>query len=94
MGARGRHTTVLVTADHGRARNFADHGPRFPESGRVWLVAAGADVAQRGFVDASRHTLSDVAPTIRALLGIAPLLSGAGPAADVASPIPEIVAQR
>jgi hypothetical protein len=94
MGARGRHTTVLVTADHGRARNFADHGARFPESGRVWLVAAGADVAQRGFVAASRHTLSDVAPTIRALLGIAPLLSGAGPAADVASPIPEIVAQR
>jgi hypothetical protein len=93
MGARGRHTTVLVTADHGRARNFADHGARFPESGRVWLVAAGADVAQRGFVAASRHTLSDVAPTIRALLGIAPLLPGAGPAADVA-PIPEIVAQR
>jgi hypothetical protein len=72
MGARGRHTTVLVTADHGRARNFMDHGPQFPESGRVWLVAAGGDVAGRGLVAASRrHTLSDLAPTIRALLGIA-----------------------
>jgi hypothetical protein len=72
MGARGRHTTVLVTADHGRAHNFMDHGPQFPESGRVWLVAAGADVAGRGLVAASRrHTLSDLAPTIRALLGIA-----------------------
>ncbi len=71
MGARGRHTTVLVTADHGRAHNFTDHGARFPESGRVWLVAAGADVLDRGLVAASRHTLSDVAPTVRALLGIA-----------------------
>ncbi len=93
MGARGRHTTVLVTTDHGRARNFVDHGPQFPESGRVWLVAAGADVAQRGFVAASRHTLSDVAPTVRALLGITqPLPAGEG--LRVSSPIPEIVAQR
>ena len=91
MGARGLHTTVLVTADHGRARNFADHGARFPESGRVWLVAAGADVAQRGFVAATRHTLSDVAPTVRALLGIA---QPAATMSDIASPIPEIVAQR
>jgi hypothetical protein len=93
MGARGQHTTVLVTADHGRARNFADHGSRYPESGRVWLVAAGADVAERGFVAASRHTLSDVAPTIRALLGIAqPMPVGEGLRAS--SPIAEIVAQR
>jgi hypothetical protein len=93
MGARGQHTTVLVTADHGRARNFVDHGPRFPESGRVWLVAAGADVAERGFVAASRHTLSDVAPTIRALLGIVqPMPAGEGIRAS--APIPEIVAQR
>ena len=94
MGARGRHTSVLVTTDHGRAHNFTDHGPRFPESGRVWLVAAGADVVDRGFVAASRHTLSDVAPTIRALLGIA----GAGDTGGAGEPrpaaIPEIVAER
>jgi Metalloenzyme superfamily len=82
MGARGRHTTILVTADHGRARDFADHGAQFPESGRVWLVAAGADVRSRGLVSAARrHTLSDLAPTIRALLGIS---EGDAP------PIPEI----
>jgi Metalloenzyme superfamily len=71
MGERGRHTTVLVTADHGRAYSFRDHGGRYPESGRVWLVAAGADVRGHGLVAAShRHTLSDIAPTVRALLGM------------------------
>lgn len=96
MGARGRHTTILVTADHGRAHDFMDHGAQFPESGRVWLVAAGADVLERGLVAASRHTLSDVAPTVRALLGIgADAESQASPKAQrPASPIPEIVAQR
>jgi hypothetical protein len=94
MGARGRHTTVLVTADHGRAHNFTDHGARFPESGRVWLVAAGADVAERGLVAASRHTLSDVAPTIRALLGITETDARTGTAQEPTVPIPEIVAQR
>jgi hypothetical protein len=72
MGARGRHTTVLVTADHGRAKSFNDHGARYPESARVWLVAQGGDVRGHGLVAAARrHTLSDVAPTVRALLGIA-----------------------
>jgi hypothetical protein len=95
MGARGRHTTVLVTADHGRAHNFMDHGAQYPESGRVWLVAAGADVLDRGLVAASRHTLSDVAPTVRALLGITEMGSqSAEPRVRPASPIPEIVAHR
>ena len=72
MGARGKHTTVLVTVDHGRAYSFRDHGARYPESGRVWLVAAGGDVHGHGLLSSSRrHTLSDVAPTVRALLGIA-----------------------
>lgn len=82
MGARGRHTTVLVTSDHGRAYDFMSHGPRYPESGRVWLVAAGDDVRGHGLVAAAtRHTLSDLAPTVRALLGI----GGEG------QPIPELV---
>jgi hypothetical protein len=71
MGARGQHTTVLLTADHGRAYSFVDHGARYPESARVWLVAAGGDVRGHGVVPAAtRHTLSDIAPTVRALLGI------------------------
>ncbi|MGH7293412.1 MAG: hypothetical protein ACRELB_00695, partial [Polyangiaceae bacterium] len=82
MGARGRHTMVLVTADHGRGYDFKDHGPRFPESGRVWLLVAGDDLQRHGLVTPSRrHTLSDVAPTVRALLGI----PGDG------TPIPEVL---
>jgi hypothetical protein len=82
MGARGKHTTVLVTADHGRAYDFRDHGGRYPESGRVWLVAGGGDVRTHGLVaTARRHTLSDLAPTVRALLGLP---------AD-GEPIPEVV---
>jgi hypothetical protein len=70
MGPRGEHTTVLVTTDHGRARDFTDHGAEFPESARVWLVAAGKDVRGRGPLRTSRrYTLSNVAPTVRALLG-------------------------
>jgi hypothetical protein len=81
MGARGRHTTVLVTTDHGRAYDFRDHGPTHPESGRVWLLAEGDDVrgraasagagAESGSREQVRYTLSNVAPTVRALLGIA-----------------------
>jgi phosphopentomutase len=71
MGARGRHTTVIVTADHGRAYDFKDHGPQFPESGRVWLTAFGGDMKAQGLAAAPhRYTLSDVAPTVRSLLGI------------------------
>jgi hypothetical protein len=71
MGARGRHTTVLVTADHGRARDYRFHGRQFPESARVWLVAAGAGVEARGLAQSlGPHRLADVAPTIRALLDL------------------------
>lgn len=71
MGARGRHTTVIVTVDHGRAYSFRDHGAHYPESGRVWLVAAGDDVHRHGLPTASRRpTLSDVAPMVRGFLGI------------------------
>jgi phosphopentomutase len=85
MGARGLHTTVLVTTDHGRASDFCDHGRRYPESRRIWLVASGDDVRARGFVAAARrYTLSDVAPTVRALLGIT---GGEGaPIAEIVGP--------
>jgi hypothetical protein len=71
MGARGRHTTVLVTADHGRARDYRFHGREFPESARVWLVAAGGAIQARGLAQSLRpHRLADVAPTVRALLDL------------------------
>lgn len=71
MGDRGRHTTVLVTADHGRARDYRFHGREFPESARVWLVAAGGGVEARGLAQSrGPHRLADIAPTVRALLDL------------------------
>ena len=35
-------TTVLVTTDHGRARDFRSHGPAFPESRRAFLFFNGS----------------------------------------------------
>jgi hypothetical protein len=71
MGTRGRNTTVYVTADHGRGRDFRDHGGRWPESSRVWLVAIGGGVKARGTIEGGEeHRLADVAPTIRKWLGL------------------------
>jgi hypothetical protein len=74
LGALEEHvsdrTTILVTTDHGRSADFRDHGGRWPESGRVWLVAKGAGIAARGSLDGPVHHLADIAPTIRCLLGM------------------------
>jgi hypothetical protein len=73
MGERGRRTLVLVTSDHGRGRNYRDHGSRFPESARVWLAAFGGPVHARGFVEAPQpRRLADIAPTIRTVLAMKP----------------------
>jgi hypothetical protein len=88
MGARGRRTTILVTADHGRGRDYRHHGREFPESGRVWLAAIGGGVEARGFARSLRpHRLADVAPTVRALLQLP-----ADPAATSGTPIAELFA--
>jgi hypothetical protein len=71
MGERGEKTTVFVTTDHGRSNAFRDHGGFAPESGRVWLVASGAGIEEKGFVRSSvPHRLADIAPTMRVLLGM------------------------
>ncbi len=66
LEARGTRTALFVTADHGRADSFVNHGAPYPESARVWLVAAGSAIGARGFVFApSERKLADIAPTIR-----------------------------
>jgi hypothetical protein len=68
LGSFGARTTLLVTTDHGRDRDFAGHGG--PASAGVWLMARGGPVAARGPLPLSRvRHLRDVAPTISALLG-------------------------
>jgi hypothetical protein len=97
MGARGASTTVFITTDHGRARDYRFHGRPYPESSRVWLVAAGSGVHARGMVRSLRsHRLADVAPTMRALFHRAPdegPLSGA-PIAELLADAPEEYAAR
>lgn len=71
MGGRGRRSLVLVTADHGRAHDYRDHGAGLPESARVWLLALGGPVHARGFVQGpAARRLADVAPTIRQVVGL------------------------
>ncbi|MBX3204802.1 MAG: alkaline phosphatase family protein [Labilithrix sp.] len=70
LGDRGRSTHVIVTADHGRASDFKNHGP-MPEAARVWMAAVGPRFSARGPVSSPepRH-LADIAPTLRMVLGL------------------------
>lgn len=63
-------TTVIVTSDHGRAYDFKDHGFFMLGSERTFVLAFGAHVKPRGVACARDHTLADIAPTIRALVGL------------------------
>jgi hypothetical protein len=75
---RGRRTHVIVSPDHGRAKDFRSHGGFAPEAARVWMVAGGPRITARGFVSShhERH-LADIAPTMRLILGL-PLLNSPG----------------
>ena len=71
LAARGTRTALFVTADHGRADSFAEHGAKFPESARVWLVASGSALKSSGYQAAPRERrLADLAPTIREIAGL------------------------
>jgi hypothetical protein len=71
LAAHGTRTALFVTADHGRADNFVEHGSKYPESARVWLIASGSAVRASGFVAAPRQRhLADLAPTVRAIAGL------------------------
>ena len=73
LATEGRRTVLFVTADHGRADSFKDHGWEYPESSRVWLVAAGSAIRPAGMVSApTERRLADLAPTVRAIAGLPP----------------------
>lgn len=57
------HSTIIVTADHGRNDDFKDHGIA-KESARVWLMMRGPNVPHSGFVSAAPLSLSNIFPTI------------------------------
>jgi hypothetical protein len=87
MGEVGARTTVIVTTDHGRNRDFQHHGAFSLTSARTFVIAFGPRVATRGVACPVRDvTLADVAPTIRALIGLPP---DASP--EAGRPIAEIV---
>ncbi len=68
-GEWGRRTTVLVTADHGRANDFRNHGGAYPESARSFVIALGGQARQEGIITTSApHRLADIAPTVRHIL--------------------------
>jgi hypothetical protein len=60
---------VVVTADHGH-RDRGGHGGEEPEVRASFIVAAGPDVQPGARVDDARSV--DLAPTLAALLGVAP----------------------
>lgn len=71
FAARGGRTALFVTADHGRADSFVDHGAKYPESARVWLIAAGSALHGKGLVAATKQrSLADLAPTVRQIAGL------------------------
>jgi hypothetical protein len=71
MGEVGARTTLIVTTDHGRNRDFQHHGSFSLTSARTFVIAIGPRVASRGVVCPSRDvTLADIAPTVRELVGL------------------------
>jgi hypothetical protein len=68
----GARTVLIVTADHGRASDFANHGQAHPESARVFLLAWGSLVSKDRFEALGERRLADIAPTLRLLFGLAP----------------------
>lgn len=71
LNQAGHRTTLIVTTDHGRDAHAREHGPKIPESARVWAMAAGFGVQRRGDVPLEgSKTLSAIAPSVLCLLGL------------------------
>jgi arylsulfatase A-like enzyme len=70
--ARGARTALVVTTDHGRAHGFAEHGARYPESARSFVVVAGSAIESFRQRSRADRRLADIAPTLRELFGLDP----------------------
>lgn len=82
MGPEGDQTAVIVTTDHGRAKNLFNHGAVAPESARVFFAAFGANIAKKGVTCAPEDMhLANLAGTVRTLLDVDSELEP-GPLAD------------
>jgi hypothetical protein len=57
------NSTFIITTDHGRNKNFMDHGIGH-DSERVWLMMRGPNVPHKGLVKALPLTLSNIYPTV------------------------------
>jgi hypothetical protein len=87
MGELGARTTVIITTDHGRNRDFQHHGASSLTSARTFVLAFGGRVAKRGVAcPAHDVTLADIAPTVRVLMGLP-----SDPSRESGRPIEEVV---
>jgi len=90
LAAQGSRTALFVTTDHGRAKNFVDHGAAHPESARVWLVAAGSAIPALGRIASpTPRRLADLAPTLRVLFELPQPL-----APDSGTPLTELLGKN
>jgi bisphosphoglycerate-independent phosphoglycerate mutase (AlkP superfamily) len=65
MNTQGHPTYLLVTTDHGRSRNFRDHGQRYPESAESFLLVDG----EAGLLSEQKpKSLSDIRTLVEAML--------------------------
>lgn len=87
MGEVGARTTVIVTTDHGRNADFRHHEAKSSAAARTFVIAFGGRVPVQGVTcPAHETTLADIAPTIRALVGLP-----ADTSREAGNVIPEIV---
>ncbi len=69
---------AMHTAAHAYGGHLGQHGSLAVTQARAPFLAAGAGIRARGLVDGSARTV-DIAPTVAALLGVAPHPDGIGP---------------
>jgi hypothetical protein len=65
-------TSLVITTDHGRGperKDWISHGSDTEGSKRIWIAVMGPDTPAAGSVNGKKHTQSQVAATVAALLG-------------------------